>query len=227
MTDPPPAAADQTAEPTTPTPERTPEMAITIGAMTAEIRANNIAKGWRSAEGGPGGNTLGDYIALLETEVSEALEAYRDWKLEDATKPICGKAAATGRPCPEHGPSKPEGVGSELADVLIRLLDTGDVFGFEIFGRDFELGDVADLFPARSDVDLPELVSFGDHMAWLTRRIDFIWTSPTNAPMALRALVTVARRYGIDLEFEYTRKMEYNRARPYRHGGRALVETGA
>jgi NTP pyrophosphatase (non-canonical NTP hydrolase) len=201
---------------------------MTIAAMTAEIRENNIAKGWRSASGGPGDNTLGDYIALLHTEVAEAVEAYRDHRLADATTPACGRAASGEEPCPEHGPSKPEGVGSELADVLIRLLDTGDVFGFEVSDPDFELGDIADLYPMLSDPGLPELVTFADDMAWLHRRIDQMWTDTTHAPAwALRALVTVARKHGIDMEREYARKIAYNRSRAFRHGGRALSETNA
>jgi NTP pyrophosphatase (non-canonical NTP hydrolase) len=53
---------------------------------------------------------------------------------------------------------KPEGVGSELADVLIRLLDMADVFG-------------------------------------------------------------------LDLTFEYERKVAYNRTRAHQHGGRTLSES--
>lgn len=124
----------------------------TIATMTAEVRDLNTAKGWRN-----GSNTFGDYIALLHSEVSEALDAYRDHRLTDGTRPVCGLAAQTGAACPTHGLSKPEGVGSELADVLIRLLDTADV-------------------------------------------------------------------YGIDLVSEYSRKMAYNRTRPYQHGGRTLSD---
>lgn len=205
-------------------------MGITIGTMIAEIRENNIAKGWRSAAGGPGGNTLGDYISLLHTEIGEATDAYRDWKLDDGTGPrhplqlnSFGQCAECDRPN-HDGPYKPEGVGSELADVLIRLLDTGDVFGFTVFDPDFELADVAELVV---DPIRPRLVSFGDHMSWLHRRVDALWTNQYAAPLALRALVTVARGYGIELMWEYDRKMAYNRTRPYRHGGRALVDTGA
>lgn len=200
-------------------------MTMTIAVMTAEIRENNIAKGWRSAGGGPGNNTLGDYIALLHTETAEATEAYRDHRLADATAPAGLHVRDNVRVLP-----KPEGVGSELADVLIRLLDTGDVFGFEVFVPHCELDDVAvaDLDPRVCDPDLPELITFGDHMAWLDRRIDRIWTDTTIAPaLALRALVTVACKYGIDLQAEYARKMTYNRTRSYRHGGRALSDSNA
>ena len=212
-------------------------MPLTIAAMTAEIRENNIAKGWRSAAGGPGSNTLGDYISLLHTEGAEATEAFRDHRLNDATanQGDCYEIEGTGMCASHHQhashcktPVKPEGVGSEFGDMAIRLFDTGDVFGFQVCDPDFELDDIADLYPMLSDPDLPDLVSFADHMAWLHRRIDRMWTDTTTAPAwALRALVTVARKYGVDLEFEYTRKMAYNRSRPHRHGGRALTDTNA
>lgn len=103
-----------------------PTFGTTIEEMTIEVRMVNIDKGWRSAEGGPGTNTFGDYIALLHSEVSEALEAYRDHRLADATEVKDMSLHPLGIL------PKPEGVGSELADVLIRLLDMADVFGIDL-----------------------------------------------------------------------------------------------
>lgn len=72
----------------------------TAGDIVADI---NRSKGWYDTS-----RTFGEDIALLHSEVSEMLEAYRDH----------GFAHITG----ENG--KPEGVASEAADVLVRLLDT-------------------------------------------------------------------------------------------------------
>ena len=118
-------------------------------------------KGWKGEGSAP--VTFGDTMALLHSEVSEALEAYRDWGLADATETRPAdhgrwcKSKGYAGPCPsEECPiPKPEGVGSEFADVLIRLLDDCD-------------------------------------------------------------------RFGVDLRFEFERKMAYNEKRPYQHGGRIL-----
>lgn len=85
----------------------------------AEIREINELNGWFDSE-----RSFGDDIALLHTEVSEMFEAYRDHGLDDATAE------------PDHhdGPGfiKPEGVGSEAADVLVRLLDTCERQGIDL-----------------------------------------------------------------------------------------------
>jgi hypothetical protein len=59
-------------------------------------------------------------------------------------------------------------------------------------------------------------------MAWLDRCISQMWMDPTKGEDFLRALVTVARRFGFDLMAEYERKMTHNRTRDFRHGGKRL-----
>lgn len=126
--------------------------------MQAEVAYINSQKGWYDET-----RTFGEDIALLHSEVSEALEAYRGWGTGHYFK-------FDGVDSHEHYPAddpvahhfidmgmvpKPEGVGSELADVLIRLLDT-------------------------------------------------------------------CERYDIDLYAEWRAKVEYNKLRPVRHGGKKL-----
>lgn len=78
--------------------------------MEFRVKEVNVMNGWFEAN-----RTFGDEVALLHSEVSEMLEAFRSWGFEDATSKIVDLPVS---PIP-----KPEGVGSEAADVLIRLLD--------------------------------------------------------------------------------------------------------
>lgn len=108
-----------------------PSFGKSIEDMTDEVRKVNVDHGWRT-----GSNTFGDYVALLHSEASEALEAYRDWRTDDASRKVCETKRRHESEDPSHL-CKPEGVGSEFADVLIRLLDTCDVYGIDL-AREYE-----------------------------------------------------------------------------------------
>src|ERR1700675_128719 len=93
----------------------------TLVQMTAEVVEHNTAKGWHENCA-----TCPEAMALLHSEVSEALDAWRKWGLDDATRYVA--LGDNGEDIPRVNP-KPEGVGSEFADIFIRLLDDAWLFG--------------------------------------------------------------------------------------------------
>ena len=82
-----------------------------LEAAAESVASINKTNGWFESD-----RRFGEDIALLHSEVSEMLEAFRvTGDCRDQTLP---EMAAVGTI------PKPEGVGSEAADVLVRLLDT-------------------------------------------------------------------------------------------------------
>lgn len=179
-----------------------------LEALQREIRAVNEANGWFESD-----RTLDDGIGLLHSEASEAVEAYRRWGLEDKTLAECPRRGSNGSLHHADGHlCKPEGVGSELADVLIRLLDETD--------RQYV---PLDLFPHATVEDNP-IGSFTGGVAALHKAISDAWVTPTGERFAhvYAVLRDLAALCDIDLRAETERKVAYNATRGYRHGNKLL-----
>lgn len=201
---------------------------MNLQKMADEVYEVNKANGWFDEDRGYAAD-----IALLHSEVSEAFEAYRDHGFEDATAPIQRRSDCPlslwettrgfelGVPQPKCSCPlpKPEGVGSELADVLIRLLDTAKRRGWDL--ERLQRG--AYWTSASGDADFVTLIAdmHGD--------ITYVGQAEAESALArLRAttlyetLSKAAQVAGVDLEAEYTRKIAFNRTRGHRHGGKRL-----
>ena len=189
--------------------------------------AHAIAKdhGWWDEE-----RTFGDLIALVHSELSEALEAYRvngiDSWLERQYPHSRDTQPLTHLDVPEEG-DKPAGVASELADVVIRVADMAEFLEKDLATPLEELG-TGDTSQNWSRV----LKGFGDWIAlcslFLYDALREGWVNPDRdywvhaLAASVRCVQDTAAHYGIDLDAAIEAKMEYNRTRSYRHGGKAL-----
>lgn len=98
----------------------------TITELQRRIGEINVANGWRETDidalpEGLRAKAQIAVLALITTEVAEAIEEIRNGRDVDETYYSVGG----------HG-MKPEGVPSEIADVVIRALDVADAWGIDL-----------------------------------------------------------------------------------------------
>lgn len=88
---------------------------LTLKEWQKEVWQVADEHGWHQEEA-----TIGDRLALIHAEISEALEEYRDGKMNlyfEWDKSVI---------------QKPEGFGIELADAIIRILHLAEIEGLDM-----------------------------------------------------------------------------------------------
>ena len=183
-----------------------------LNTLQREIHENAVAHGWWDEP-----RTFGDVIALCHSELTEALWAF--WKNE---------------PMVWYGEDgKPEGVAVEMADCIIRILDwAGHEDGYIdeiVTERMFYLGRGSGWwYEPRTFAEVVALCH-----AELTgaleayRRGHTDWgTEPFSVAMGMAdciaRILAWANANDLDMGAIIRDKHEYNKTRPYRHGGKAL-----
>ncbi len=123
-----------------------------ISVLIGEINDIATAKGWRDndAEKDGSGAWFAAYIALVHSEVSDALEAYREGVWSDTKK--VNMARYGGRK--DDIADRPVGVGPELANAIVRILDMVGIWGVDI---EYELDRVLTYLRQRPYEPCPKL----------------------------------------------------------------------
>ena len=175
--------------------------------------AHAIAKdhGWWDQE-----RSFGDCSADVHQALSKALEAYRWGELAWQTVTLLRVQTVDQLP--------PEGVQFELADVVIRVADMAEWYRIDLAKS---LEEDEDLGEAKQAGNLD---SFGEWIAAIHENMADAGyhqrNGGDNMGSHLVAVISMAQdmasHYGIDLDAAIEAKMQYNKTRPYRHGGKAL-----
>jgi hypothetical protein len=181
----------------------------TIKELEAEVEKYCRDMGWYEQE-----VPFAVAMALLHEEAAEAGHAWRDHGLADVTG---HQDLAVLGGTKDVAQAKPEGVGSEFADILIRMLDDSVRYHFDLEGS---LEPDPEIF-ALDDEFLVNINALHGLIAQITFATDTCYEDAEGAfAGVLSFLRQMCGRYGIDLMAEYEKKMAYNRTREHRHGGR-------
>lgn len=188
---------------------------MTITEWAKEIHENAVAHGWWETK-----RSTGEVVALIHSELSEALEEARDnrpmmYVLGPNREEICTPCYFNGR--------KPEGIAVELADAVIRVLDMAEQVGMPL--RDYDA--------ARDELDMIRdeakkgFEDFGTMIAFLHTITSDLYGAivkheAANSISAALAIVAYIEGYltcnGLDLWQVVEIKHNYNKGRPYKHG---------
>lgn len=163
--------------------------------LQPEIRAWAIEKGWLEPEAEP--RAIDGLLMLVVTEVAESVEAWR------AGNPACE------RPGMEHLTH----VAEELADVVIRLVQMADEWGFKI----------GQPFVACADQVERDAVQLHWLIVRRARALEVCLQSPVaDHDFALGDIFStvefVAGQLDVDLAEAVRLKMQFNWTRPTKHG---------
>ncbi len=202
--------------------------------LQREVHEVNVKNGWWETP-----PSIGDILAMMHCELSEAMEAYREGKNIDDVWYDCkqqddecteGYYTSIGgcQSCPY---SKPEGIPVELADCVMRIMDIMEYVGFFISKELYDhlgeniiaafkkgimncgFGSVITIFHSR----LPQM-----HRDSTNSLKVLVKHNSVNFTLLIVLIDYFLQRNNLDLLDIIERKNEYNKTRGYKHGGKRV-----
>lgn len=191
---------------------------LDLNAFAKEVHAVSVEHGWWEGEEN---NDVDTKIALIHAEWSEALEEYRDgrpmvwYKCREGGEvaPVCFENACVAWMhegcdiCSRD--NKPEGIAVELVDGVIRILDL-------MAAKEMDFAQAGYICGGKRT--LPQLVKI---LHYATAK-----SAESESEMAswLISCIEAVREWleerDVDMDEILRLKHEYNKTRPYRHGGK-------
>lgn len=195
-----------------------------LNELAKEIHELAVSKGWWEQE-----RSFAEIIALCHSELSEALEEYRNgksiiyhdceyhdtrWKCPDK---FDGCQYGENKGCMI---SKLEGIAVELADTIIRILDYCGKENIDIDSI-IAYGDIGN---PPDDFSLPKLIA---HSHWkLSMAYESYISYRNDYQDWLVSCIYIIQEWcklkKVDLDEIIRIKHEYNKTRPYKHGGKII-----
>jgi hypothetical protein len=203
-----------------------------LNALRDEVSAINKANGWHEEK-----RSFGELIALVHSEASEALEDYRNGKavnevwyeyknlgrifvsdkkeMEDGsitdyeglTEPY---STALGKPC---------GIPSELADIVIRILDICGLYEWDVEKtHEHSIGERG--LKGKTFLELLSEIHLELSQAYIYR--DAAGSALDSLDSTIQIIEFISRQYDINLKTIIRQKLEYNKTRGYKHGGKVI-----
>lgn len=187
-----------------------------------EVHDNSVAHGWWEDE-----RSIAEIAALCHSELSEALEEYRAgrgmvWYKCDGH--VCDELQCDGCDVRNERSDKPEGIAVELADCIIRILDW---FGKNSLDALALIDEGARGYMLFQSAEYKTFGEFIGHMHWgLSSSVEANFTYYKNPEKWMGGVIAEIMEWAennyVDMEEILRIKHEYNKSRPYRHGGKKL-----
>lgn len=200
---------------------------MNLNELAREVHQNAVEHGWWNPE-----PSFPEIIALCHSELSEALEEYRAgnrtwWPFRpgDPTPLRYYSGGGYNATEPTLICTEPRGMAVELGDCILRILDW---FGKEELDADRLVECTACL---KASSPCTPYNTFAEMIAFLHVELSFaLCVAQFHVPDSTEQWMAECIMYimdwadaeGVDMEAILQEKLEYNKGRPYRHGGKLL-----